>query len=614
MGIERFFSSINRNFNVVDVLTKNQKIECNTLLIDFNSIIHTVSSKIIKKINDKDFKSSIEELILLEIKEYLINLFNMVKCSQVYIAFDGVPTFSKILEQKKRRFIGDLIDQLLSKYPQNNNFGKGLISPGTIFMEKLTIFLKEQDFKTNIIFSDTNEKGEGEFKILDFISKNNLNDFIIYSPDADLIILSMIIWSNKVKTTLKILRYDQNNDILNIIYINHLVDYLFTYFEDKINKTIDKYRYIKDLSFIMTIFGNDFLPKIEDININMDFYLVLDAYIINYIDNDYLLNEKLDIVPKSLFKYLSFLNKYESFLLERNKKIFKYQNFNYAQAVNLFLDIKNNKFNPASIFYIDYGINLNKNNKYGKLEYYFYDKYKLTKIKDYEYKNNFNKDYVDNINDLRYQKFIDINYSSSTQKHVIAMKDMHPREKEFYLINNKLDKYNTLFNPNKKYKKEDINQLKKNVKQYLMGLKWLINYYFKRTDIDETWFYSNYESPHINDLIKYFDSNILHYNFKDISLDITPIEQLLYITPIRLDNISEFINIIKATDKQKKIIINFIESNSNLFYNLDEIYYSVLKGNLKNDLFDCSSAIFISKCHYYILDDIKPINNFKINV
>ena len=498
MGIERFFSSINRNFNVVDVLTKNQKIECNTLLIDFNSIIHTVSSKIIKNINDnnqtkyKDFKNSdVEELILLEIKDYLINLFSMIKCNLVYIAFDGVPTFSKILEQKKRRFIGDFIDQVLSKFPQNNNFGKGLISPGTIFMDKLTIFLKQQNFNTNIIISDTYEKGEGEFKILDYISKNNLNDFIIYSPDADLIILCMIIWSNKVEMNLKILRYDQNTSILNIIYINHLIDYLFTYFEDRINKPINKYRYIKDLAFIMTIFGNDFLPKIEDININMDFYLVLDTYIINYVDNDYLLNEKLDIVSKSLFKYLSFLNKYESFLLERNKKIYKYQNFNYAQAVNLFLDIKNNKFNPATIFYIDYGINLNKNNKYGKLEYYFYDKYKLTKIKDYQYKNNFNQDYVDNIKDLRYQKFIPINYSSSTSKHVFAMKDMHPREKEFYLINNKLDKYHTLFNPNKIYKKEDNKHIKTNVRQYLMGLKWLINYYFKRSNIDETWFYSN---------------------------------------------------------------------------------------------------------------------------
>jgi len=42
MGIERFFAAINRNFNVVDNVENLESIVCNTLLIDFNSIIHTV--------------------------------------------------------------------------------------------------------------------------------------------------------------------------------------------------------------------------------------------------------------------------------------------------------------------------------------------------------------------------------------------------------------------------------------------------------------------------------------------------------------------------------------------------------------------------------------------
>jgi 5'-3' exonuclease len=256
-------------------------------------------------------------------------------------------------------------------------------------MDKLVKFLKEGNFHKNVIISDTNEKGEGEFKILDYISINKLNNFIIYSPDADLIILSMIIWSNFKNINLKILRYDQNTEILNIIYINQLIDYLIDYIEDRINKKIDNYKYIKDLTFIFTLFGNDFLPRIEEININMDFYLVLDAYIINYVDHDYIMNDKLDIIPHSFFKYLSFLNKYSSYLLERNKQLYKYQNFNYAQTNNLQLDIKNNKYNPAMIFYIEFHVNNPENTKYGKLEYYFYDNNKLKKIKDFQYKNNF---------------------------------------------------------------------------------------------------------------------------------------------------------------------------------------------------------------------------------
>jgi hypothetical protein len=68
MGIERFFSSINRNFNVVDVLNFNQKIECNTLLIDFNSIIHNVSSKLSKKLNKKEYVID-KEFTLSDIEE-----------------------------------------------------------------------------------------------------------------------------------------------------------------------------------------------------------------------------------------------------------------------------------------------------------------------------------------------------------------------------------------------------------------------------------------------------------------------------------------------------------------------------------------------------------------
>jgi len=618
MGIERFFSSINRNFNVVDVINNNSKIECETLLLDFNSIIHTVSAKLIKKINEKDNKNynnfkieDLEDILLLEIKEYLKILFKIVKCDLVYISFDGVPTFSKIIEQKKTRFIGDFIEQLLSKYKSKSiNFNKGLISPGTLFMDNLVKFLKEQNLHNNILFSDSNEKGEGEFKILDYILKNQLNDIIIYSPDADLIILSMIIWSNIKNITLKILRYDQNTEILNIIYINHLVSYLISYFEEKVKNQIDNYRFIKDLSFIFTVFGNDFLPRIEDININMDFYLVFDAYIINYIDYGYLLNDNLDIVPKSLFKYFSFLNKYEDFLLDRNANLYKYQNFNYVQTVNLYLDLKNKKYNPSMIFYIDYGSKLNINNKYGKLEYYFYNDNKLKDITEYEYKNNFNQKYIQEAK-INYQKLIPFDYKSSSKKHLIAMKDLSLREKEYYLINNKLDNYHTLFSPVNNEKNENPKEM---VNQYLIGCKWLINYYFKRNNIDETWFYKYHKSPLLSEFIKYFDVKFLNYNFKNVSLNISPLEQVLYITPIRLENIDEFTKILNVTEKQKKIIINFIESNTELFYNLDEIYLSVLQGNLKKDLFDCSSTTFISKCHYYILDDIKPIKRFRINI
>ena len=48
-----------------------------------------------------------------------------------------------------------------------------------------------------------------------------------------------------------------------------------------------------------------------------------------------------------------------------------------------------------------------------------------------------------------------------------------------------------------------------------------------------------------------------------------------------------------------------------LFYNLDELYSTIKSKSLKKNLMNCSSNIFMSKCHYYILDHIQPINKFK---
>ena len=607
MGIERFFGAINKNFNVVSEIYKQMK--CDTLLLDFNSIIHNISSKVLKT------EPNNTSLIIDEIIKYVNSLIDIVDCNLIYISIDGVPTFPKILEQKKRRFIGNCVDYIASNNNSNNTgFSKVSITPGTKFMKELTNRLKEEPFPIKTIISDYEDNGEGEFKILDFISERNIKDFIIYSPDADLIILSMIILGqSKDDIKIKILRFDQHTEILNIIFINHLVDYFTFYFADKVNNEIDNKRYILELSFIFTVFGNDFLPRIEDININMDLYLVLDGYIINYINNGYILNNNLDINPKVLFDYFSFLKKYEPFLLERNANLYKYQNFLYANTINLNIDIKNKQFNDSMIFYLDFGVDLDKNTKYGKLEYYFYDNNKLIKLLDSaQFKNNINLKYLEEKVNTK-QKLIPFDYKANLRKHVIATKDMSNRDKELYLIDKKLGKYNLIFNPYNKFfdtlDKKDYyknNTPKEMVKEYLKGLKWLVNYYFRRDYIDEYWYYKYHYSPLLSDFINYFDHNIVNYPFKNTFLNLKPIEQLIYTSPIRMSNLTNFIESIDTTEANKKKITKFIESNKHLFYNLDEVYSS---GNFK---FDCSNATFISKCHYYLLDDVMPINSFKI--
>ena len=282
MGIERFFSAINKNFDVVSVMSNIKKLKTDIFFIDFNSIIHYVSSKYISELNVKGNVNKDDTYddnsIILQVKNYVDDLLLNVECNLVYIALDGVPTLSKILEQKKRRFIGDLIEELVKEYTVPFSFNKSLISPGTKFMRKISEYLNNEKFPTETIISDTDDTGEGEFKILDYIYKNKTKDFVIYSPDADLIVLSLIAWSSNLSDNtdckIKILRFDQNTEILNVIHINPLVNYFIFYYEERVKNKIEQDKYIKDLCFIFTVFGNDFVPRLEEINVSMDLYLL----------------------------------------------------------------------------------------------------------------------------------------------------------------------------------------------------------------------------------------------------------------------------------------------------------------------------------------------------
>ena len=85
-------------------------------------------------------------------------------------------------------------------------WSRGAISPATSFMVKLSRFLDSIEFKNkineinnnltreNIVLSNFTEKNEGEKKIIDYINENEIDESIcIFSPDADLILLTMIL-------------------------------------------------------------------------------------------------------------------------------------------------------------------------------------------------------------------------------------------------------------------------------------------------------------------------------------------------------------------------------------------------------------------------------------
>ena len=63
------------------------------------------------------------------------------------------------------------------KYNDNNSWNTNAISPGTYFMNKLNNSLQiySESVKIKCIISDSNERGEGEHKILQYIKGNHCN-------------------------------------------------------------------------------------------------------------------------------------------------------------------------------------------------------------------------------------------------------------------------------------------------------------------------------------------------------------------------------------------------------------------------------------------------------
>jgi 5'-3' exoribonuclease 1 len=113
----------------------------------------------------------------------------------LYISIDGVVPFAKMTQQRKRRYLSVWRNTRLNTDAWDSN----AISPGTTFMSKLSDALNEFKSKNigryNIIVSDSGEPGEGETKIFNYISKEQITkqQIVIYGLDADLIMLSMLI-------------------------------------------------------------------------------------------------------------------------------------------------------------------------------------------------------------------------------------------------------------------------------------------------------------------------------------------------------------------------------------------------------------------------------------
>ena len=255
-------------------------------------------------------ESNIDELVIQKVIEHVVDIINLIKNLQyVYIAIDGVPSYGKILEQKKRRYIGKLQQlykqRLIELYKKeldvsSNNkdifynqyifehkiqqymFDKAKISPGTKFMHQLELKLTDyfvNNIKIGYDIDCSDNYGEGEKKIVlkmnqMYNSSQHDKNIIVYSPDAD-VILMMLLKSNIYN--ILIMRYSPQDMIMETINIKLLRKIILDIIIDtKLTKNNNQ-NIIENVVMIFTLFGNDFLPKITEINIKLHIKIILNT-------------------------------------------------------------------------------------------------------------------------------------------------------------------------------------------------------------------------------------------------------------------------------------------------------------------------------------------------
>ncbi|KAJ3341305.1 hypothetical protein HDU93_005275 [Gonapodya sp. JEL0774] len=293
------------------LIQENRIPEFDNLYLDMNGIIHPCSHP-----NDGDAHFRItEQEIYQNIFDYVDNLFNTIKPRKLlFMAVDGVAPRAKINQQRARRFqtareAQELREKALSKgqtLPDSDPFDSNSITPGTLFMTKLSEQLKwyanvrvSEDPKwkgVEVILSGHDVPGEGEHKIMEYLRlAKSSPDYehntrhCVYGLDADLIMLGLLTHEPhfallREKVTFSRKRASTKSDAQEfyLLHLSLMREYLNLEFLE-LNQTLpfryDLERIIDDFILMCYFVGNDFLPNLPNLHIREGALNILfDAY------------------------------------------------------------------------------------------------------------------------------------------------------------------------------------------------------------------------------------------------------------------------------------------------------------------------------------------------
>jgi len=430
MGFDRLISFFNKNMsNIGEELYDVPQVVANHIYFDMNFVIYNCISELEKEINKiiiiifgvsytdiniinkklknifdrfhwckldvvmndildgdnideilKNFNIFLDEHIIELLGWYLYNTINhhiinthpIQFIKSINLFFDGIPTYAKIIEQRRRRvknylesknrkklfnqyfdkIINTIIveDEIMFDYFDwiNNmySFDKSLgpFSPILTYLsEFINKKLSDNYKKINIYINNSYNNGESDYKIFKHIKENNIDCSIaIHSCDSDFIFL--ILWYQIISTT--------NYNDINMMFINYNYqkDGIYNksvYFGKKIiTSLLDKYGTInninEDISInivydflsLLLLFGNDIIPISYELGSELSLKQIFEAHYELYIKSAYIINlNNVNIIDfNNLSIWLDNIKKSNSFLIIILNRFYK---MNYNSITSL---------------------------------------------------------------------------------------------------------------------------------------------------------------------------------------------------------------------------------------------------------------------------------------
>lgn len=221
-----------------------------TLVIELNQIFHTARTSVYESVDITgksadflrgQFYAKVTNLIEETVRDFS-GLLALV------LVTDGIAPVAKMTQQRSRR---------IATTPSTADIDRSSITPGTELMIELDTYIQQwittnrQRLPIRVIYSSHLETGEGEHKIFDYIRQGLIPTnlpIMIQSLDADMYMLGIA----SRAANLFLYRRDYKENKLTIVSIDAVVAWVKREFISR--------NPISDFVFMMSLWGNDFVP------------------------------------------------------------------------------------------------------------------------------------------------------------------------------------------------------------------------------------------------------------------------------------------------------------------------------------------------------------------